>query len=201
MEAKTDRRIKRTRYLLVHALTSLMLKKSIKDITVKELCESVDINRGTSYLHYKDIYDMLEQTEQELLEQFEQVFKNYHPDHTPDFPYPLFVEIFQIIDQNSNLCCALLSPNGDISFSVKIKKLFEHQYIHEWMVAHHSADFLPTYEYFSSFLVSGCSGLIESWLAHGKKETPEEMARLISKLISTGMTSVYPIPCGQSDDL
>ena len=136
MEAKTDRRIKRTRYLLVHALTSLMLKKSIKDITVKELCESVDINRGTFYLHYKDIYDMLEQTEQELLEQFEQVFKNYHPDHTPDFPYPLFVEIFQIIDQNSNLCCALLSPNGDISFSVKIKKLFEHQYIHEWMVAH-----------------------------------------------------------------
>ena len=183
MEAKTDRRIKRTRYLLVHALTSLMLKKSIKDITVKELCESVDINRGTFYLHYKDIYDMLEQTEQELLEQFEQVFKNYHPDHTPD------------------LCCALLSPNGDISFSVKIKKLFEHQYIHEWMVAHHSADFLPTYEYFSNFLVSGCSGLIESWLAHGKKETPEEMARLISKLISTGMKSVYPIPCGQSDDL
>ena len=46
---------------------------------------------------------MLEQTEQGLLEQFEQVFKNYHPDHTPDFPYPLFVEIFQIIDQNSNL--------------------------------------------------------------------------------------------------
>ncbi len=70
MEAKTDRRIKRTRYLLVHALTSLMLKKSIKDITVKELCESVDINRGTFYLHYKDIYDMLEQTEQGLLEQF-----------------------------------------------------------------------------------------------------------------------------------
>ena len=31
--------------------------------------------------------------------------------------------------------------------------------------------------------------------------TPEEMARLISKLISTGMTSVYPMPCGQSDDL
>ena len=75
METKTDRRIKRTRYLLVHALTSLMLKKSIKDITVKELCESVDINRGTFYLHYKDIYDMLEQTEQGLLEQFEQVFK------------------------------------------------------------------------------------------------------------------------------
>ena len=134
METKTDRRIKRTRYLLVHALTSLMLKKSIKDITVKELCESVDINRGTFYLHYKDIYDMLEQTEQGLLEQFEQVFKNYHPDHTPDFPYPLFVEIFQIIDQNSNLCCALLSPNGDISFSVKIKKLFEHNtYTNGWL--------------------------------------------------------------------
>lgn len=79
MEAKTDRRIKRTRYLLVHALTSLMLKKSIKDITVKELCESVDINRGTFYLHYKDIYDMLEQTEQELLEQFEAGLQKLSP--------------------------------------------------------------------------------------------------------------------------
>ena len=134
MEAKTDRRIKRTRYLLVHALTSLMLKKSIKDITVKELCESVDINRGTFYLHYKDIYDMLEQTEQELLEQFEQVFKNYHPDHTPDFPYPLFVEIFQIIDQNSNLCCALLSPNGDISFLSRSRNcLNTNTYTNGWL--------------------------------------------------------------------
>ena len=52
-----------------------------------------------------------------------------------------------------------------------------------------------------SALLGVGSGLIESWLAHGKKETPEEMARLISKLISTGMKSVYPIPCGQSDDL
>ena len=40
-----------------------------------------------------------------------------------------------------------------------------------------------------------------SWAVNGYKETPEEMARLISKLISTGMTSVYPIPYGQSDDL
>ena len=115
-------------------ITSLMLKKSIKDITVKELCESVDINRGTFYLHYKDIYDMLEQTEQELLEQFEQVFKNYHPDHTPDFPYPLFVEIFQIIDQNSNLCCALLSPNGDISFLSRSRNcLNTNTYTNGWL--------------------------------------------------------------------
>ena len=66
MEAKTDRRITRTRYLLVHALTSLMLKKSIKDITVKELCESVDINRGTFYTHYRDIYDLMHQIEEEM---------------------------------------------------------------------------------------------------------------------------------------
>lgn len=196
MAEKTDRRVKRTKYLLLHALTTLMKEKSIKDITVKELCETTDINRGTFYLHYKDIYDMLEKVEQELLQQLEQIFKSYHPDNTPDFPYPLFVEIFELIDENSDLCCALLSSNGDISFLTKMKKMFEQQYIHEWVKKHHSSEFIPTYEYFTNFLVSGCSGLIETWLAHGKVESPEEMAALISKLIATGMTSIYP-PCSE----
>ena len=192
MEEKTDRRIKRTRQLLIHALTTLMKEKSIKDITIKELCETADINRGTFYLHYKDIYDMLEQTELDLLTQFSEALKKHKPENTKDFPYPLFLEIFHLIDNNSELCYALLSPHGDISFLTKMKHLFEQQCIHEWLLSYHSGDYMPNYEYFSTYLISGCAVLIEVWLAQGKKESPEEMARLISTLISTGMKSLPP---------
>ena len=55
----TDRRIRRTRALLRQGLIQLMETKDIKDISVKELSDLADINRGTFYLHYNDIYDML----------------------------------------------------------------------------------------------------------------------------------------------
>ena len=45
MEKKLDRRIRKTRKQLQDGFTSLLIEKSIKEITVKELCEKVDLNR------------------------------------------------------------------------------------------------------------------------------------------------------------
>ena len=55
-----DRRVRKTRAILKQSLITLMKEKSIKHITVKELCEQSDINRGTFYLHYSDVFDLFE---------------------------------------------------------------------------------------------------------------------------------------------
>lgn len=54
---KMDRRVRKTRALLLQGLVKMMENHDIQDISVKELTELVDINRGTFYLHYDDIYD------------------------------------------------------------------------------------------------------------------------------------------------
>lgn len=46
-EEKMDRRVRKTRALLTQGLIRLMKEKDIKDISVKELSDLVDINRGT----------------------------------------------------------------------------------------------------------------------------------------------------------
>ena len=53
----TDRRIRKTRNAIKNGLAELLLEKSIGDISVRELTEKVDLNRGTFYLHYKDNSD------------------------------------------------------------------------------------------------------------------------------------------------
>ena len=63
-DENVDSRVRRTKRLLRQGLTELLKEKSIKKITVRELSDRVDINRGTFYLHYKDIYDLVEQIEQ-----------------------------------------------------------------------------------------------------------------------------------------
>ena len=66
MAEKTDRRVRKTKNQLKLGLAKLMQQKSIKEITVKELVNEVDINRSTFYLHYTDIYDLLHSIEDEL---------------------------------------------------------------------------------------------------------------------------------------
>ena len=61
--AKTDRRVRKTKTRLLNCLTELMKEKEVKDISVKELSDLADINRGTFYLHYRDVYDMLNKVE------------------------------------------------------------------------------------------------------------------------------------------
>ena len=76
MEKKTDRRVRKTKAQLRAGLAKLMQTKSIKEITVKELVDEVDINRSTFYLHYTDIYQMLESIEDELEGEINQIVNN-----------------------------------------------------------------------------------------------------------------------------
>ena len=46
MEKTVDRRVRKTKNQLRQGLARLMLKKSLKEITVKELTDLVDMNRG-----------------------------------------------------------------------------------------------------------------------------------------------------------
>lgn len=195
MEHNKDKRVIRTKALLIRSLSALMKQKNIKDITVKELCEYADINRGTFYLHYKDIYDMLDSIEQELSEKFLQIFQKYNSETNEDFPYPLFLEIFKLVDDNAELFRVLIGPNGDISFIMKIFKLYNiHCLQSEFNKL--SPQFSMNQVYYSNFILYGCVGLIEQWLSRDNKESPEKMAELITKLVSTGVLSLF----NMSDD-
>ena len=58
-----NRSVQRTQALLKDGLTELMQTKPVQNITVRELTDYVNLNRGTFYLHYRDIQDLLEHLE------------------------------------------------------------------------------------------------------------------------------------------
>lgn len=185
-ETNEDRRILRTKRLLTDALVSLLKVKSIQNISVKELCDTADINRSTFYLHYKDIYDMMQQIENDILEQFEQLFTHHRLKDMYSDPYDLLHDIFLLTLEYSELFQTLLSPNGDISFLMEIKYLFRNRYLEIFLSSTQEKD-TTKLEYSYSFIVNGCLGLIERWVNSGQKETPEEMAALASSIITTGI--------------
>ena len=49
-QSGTDRRVRKTKSQLRLALMELLVEKSAKNISVRELAERADINRGTFYI-------------------------------------------------------------------------------------------------------------------------------------------------------
>ncbi|WP_425524836.1 TetR/AcrR family transcriptional regulator [Bacillus atrophaeus] len=64
-----DRRSIKTKSAIKHAFLKLLHEKEINKITVSDLSKKADISRGTFYLHYKDVFDLYEQIEDEIFEQ------------------------------------------------------------------------------------------------------------------------------------
>ncbi len=58
--SKVDRRIAKSQKAIKKAITELMYIKSFDDITIQDIADTADVNRGTIYLHYTDKYDLLD---------------------------------------------------------------------------------------------------------------------------------------------
>ena len=56
------------------ALLSLLEKKPLEYITIREICETAGVNRSTFYLHYENISDLLKETTAYVLDDFTSYF-------------------------------------------------------------------------------------------------------------------------------
>ena len=181
---KNDRRVRKTKKTLIDALTVLMAQKRINKITVTELTELADVNRSTFYLYYKDIYDMVEKVESEMLEDFTEAFnKCFNETYKCDAAFnnlSSFVTfLFEFVKSNAKMCKILLGPDGDYAFLQKLKNIIKSQPGFETDV--HNLKL----RYYDPFIISGCIGIIQEWLDNDMKEDPKDMAAMVIDLIQT----------------
>lgn len=181
-----DRRVRKTRRQLRECLITLLKEKKIQDITVRELTDMADLNRGTFYLHYKDVFDLLEKTEAELQEDFNQLVCKHDAVDLKQRPSVIFNEIYSLVYDNADLIEILLGENGDLNFVNRLKQLIREKCLKDWMEVFRSGN-AAAFDAFFSFIVSGCVGLVQYWLQTGLKETPEQMAKLTEHIITKGI--------------
>ena len=77
MEQKSDLRVTKTRRLIKATFLALVQAKTVQKITVTELAKRAEISKGTSYLHYLDIYDLYNQMVEETVAKIAGSFDPY----------------------------------------------------------------------------------------------------------------------------
>lgn len=102
-----DLRIKRTKNSIINAFIELRAKKPLERITVKELAELACINKATFYTHYKDIYDLSEQLENDAVQN---VLNDVpHPEYLIIHPKMGTIELAEAIRRQGKLFHILFS--------------------------------------------------------------------------------------------
>ena len=178
-----DRRVRKTRTALKSALTTLMKQKNINSISVKELTDLADINRGTFYLHYKDVSDLLSQSEDDLLDELKATVNLYSAETVKNDPAVLFSSLYKLCRANADMVRILVSENGDIKFLNKLKRLMRDKCLNDWSQNLRKSG-LEHFDAYYSFIVGGCLSLLQYWFADGMKESPEELAQITAAFIN-----------------
>lgn len=189
---KESRSVLRTQNLLKNGLTDLMKQKPLQKITVKELTDYVNLNRGTFYLHYKDIFDLMDQIENAMLEDFVTINQTHKVLDMNGHPYPLLRDLFTFLKENAEFTRILIIDNRDQNFVDKIKDILKQRCLTDWhyLFSNYSEQ---KSELYSSYVIYGCIGMIENWLKNGLRETPEELAAYADHVILQGLQSLNKI--------
>ena len=188
-EKKIDRRVKYTKQALRESLLELMKYNSINKITVTQICEKADINRGTFYSHYSSPLDLLKAIEHELfLDITSTLERNYNRGLVgrPPNTYEIFLEIFECILENADICKILLGEHGDAEYLQDIINIAKNPYFDYW------ADILNVnvkqMDYLYSYVANGCIGMVRDWIVSGMKETPRQLADLVDVMTTHGLS-------------
>ncbi len=96
-----DIRVIKSKNAIKDAFLDLRKKKTLKNITVKELCEKAMVNKSTFYSHYTDIFDLTDKLENEII--FSIVNSISHPDYIFENNANFTKELINAFSANSKI--------------------------------------------------------------------------------------------------
>lgn len=172
-----DARIRYTKMVIRDSLITLLKKKPLNKITVKEICELAEINRTTFYKYYNNPLDLLDKIEQKMISQLQNNLKT-----SSNSFRNIFILIMKNIQADGEEYQALFSENGDNQFPRRIFSLYYEHAMKD--ISKNFPQLSPAQqEWLYYFMAQGCCGILERWVANGMKERAEDVADFADKLI------------------
>ena len=120
--AGENRSARRTRALIEQAFLELIGQKQNRKVTVQELIDRADVCRTTFYAHYRDIPDLLDSIEEQLLKQVRTVLEEL--DQAPirvNGEYPAIQAVVELYARHGDLFRLLNGEHGDPKFDERFQ--------------------------------------------------------------------------------
>ncbi|QQZ09858.1 TetR/AcrR family transcriptional regulator [Heyndrickxia vini] len=183
---KNDRRISKSTKALKNALITLMGEKDFKKISITDLVQSADLNRGTFYKHYETKEDLLNELIDDVMEDLVHSYREPYL-HTDTFTIEELttstVKIFEHVESYSKFYTIIINSNVLPGFHNRICNVLKQLAQSDLEVEIRpneriNAELLASYNAYAIF------GLIVEWVNGGFKYTPAYMAEQLIEILS-----------------
>jgi len=188
-----DRRVSKTREAIFTAFVALLREKEYERISINEIAERANVNRGTVYLHFVDKVDLLDQCMDIYLQQ---LYASCFPEDAalpPAAPSAL-LHTLTYLERHSDLYTLLLTNKGTLAFRSRLTKIII-QSIEEQI----TAIGLPAgtnREIMAQFLSSAIVGLLEWWIVNAMPYPAATLAEQLTMLLLRHL----PMPAQAADE-
>lgn len=179
-----DLRIKKTNASLQRALLTLLKEKSLEDISIAELCRVAQINRGTFYLHYKNVHGVFERYFNEIVKDLKLSYELPY-DLTRDNISQLTPEMIQIFHHVKKYEAFYRIVFDEKNPMLYYQKLF--QTIRSFILSYHDDLLLQLDEqqqgYYMSYTANSIIGIIMQWHHNDYAETPQQLNQYLVDML------------------
>lgn len=180
------RSAKRSRTLVKKAFAELLLEQDISQITVRDIAERADINRGTFYAHYRDVYDVLEQIENELIDAVDQMLDDFQQQDIIRNPLELLLAIANYLEKDSEFNIHLLRSRGANTLLLKLRKLVVHRLTTDKMLMLYIKSPVEL-QLCASYIAAGGVGVLQDWFSSDMTVPLRSIATTVDRLVRKGI--------------
>lgn len=196
MTAKAeDRRIQRTRAMLLSALLDLIVERGYEELSVQDIVDRANIGRSTFYKHFLDKRELLLTGVaglQELLTE-----QGVAPEASATMNARLLsfsLPLFQHVQENIRFCRALLGPHSGAIVEPRIQQILS-DLVQEELAACVPSGVVPTVplEVVVQYTVSAFIGLLRWWMEQPAPYPAEEIDRQFRALTIPAISAALQV--------
>ena len=189
-EEKVDRRILKTKKAIRQAVVSLLGQQELATITVTEIAARAEVNRKTFYNYYENIYQVLDEIENEIVRAFEGVIATFSLKKEGLNPLPLFESWATVMQGEFKFYSQLLQSN-----KVELQSLLTKisQMLKDKLKGSVPKDLFEddmTLDVTVNFTIAGMMEVFQSWVKNPQRVSLVELSQTMSRLTFSGINSL-----------
>ena len=180
--SKVDRRVLKSREAIKKAILELMAEKGFDDITIQDIADRANVNRGTIYLHYTDKFDLLDKIIEEHISKLQELCQSASEMTFQEGNYVWF----EYFASNYLFFSTMLTTKSAAYFRSRFLALVVEEYRAEVNVSAGINQGLDE-EMILQFFGAAVVGALEWWFKNGMPLPPRAMAEQTGKLLDRNL--------------
>ncbi len=191
-----DRRVRKSKRAIKQAFIYLLTENNLERITIQQISDLADVNRGTFYLNYEDKYALLDEMENEQIEEIKGFVDIRRMDLSTktsdrfieDFANKVIKNVITHIEQNMEFYQVILNLERKSQIEEQLADIVRSNIKH--LIGNKDNVFGIPENYYLSYVIGSMMSMIKYWVSDENRVSVEELVNYISTISSTGPLSI-----------